>query len=199
MWELDYKESWALKNWYFWTVVLEKTLEGPLDCKEIKPVHPKGNQSWVFFIRTDVEGEAPTFWPPDAKRWLIWNDPDVGKDWRQEEKGTTKDEMVRWHHWLYGHEFEQALGVGDGQGSLACCSPRGHKGSDTTEWLNCTELSEKSYIILFHRGSQETQKLSLLVIYGTSLYILNTGFLLIICVANNFSDSVLALFKIYYF
>ena len=102
MWELDYKESWALKNWYFWTVVLEKTLEGPLDCKEIKPVHPKGNQSWVFFIRTDVEGEAPTFWPPDAKRWLIWNDPDVGKDWRQEEKGTTKDEMVRWHHWLSG-------------------------------------------------------------------------------------------------
>ena len=99
MWELDYKESWAQKNWCFWTVVLEKTLESPLDCKEIQSVHPKGNQSWVFIGRTDVEAETPIFWPPDAKSWLIWKDPDVEKYWRQ-EKGTTEDEMVRWHHWL---------------------------------------------------------------------------------------------------
>ena len=122
MWELDYKESWAQKNWCFWTVVLEKTLESPLDCKEIQPVHPKGNQSWVFIGRTDVEAESPILWPPDVKSWLIWKDPDVGKDWRREEKGTREDEMVGWHHWLSGLEFEQALGVGDGQGGLACCS-----------------------------------------------------------------------------
>ena len=106
MWELDYKESWALKNWLFWTVVLEKTLESPLDCKEIQPVHPKGNQSWLVIGRTDVEAETPIFWPPHAKSWLIWKDPDAGKDWRQEEKGTTEDEMVGWHHWLNGQEFE---------------------------------------------------------------------------------------------
>ena len=98
MWELDCEESWVLKNWCFWTVVLEKTLESPLDCKEIQPVHPKGDQSWVFTGRTDVEAEAPIPWPPDAKSWLIWKDPDAGKDWRQEEKGTTEDEMVGWHH-----------------------------------------------------------------------------------------------------
>ena len=106
IWELDYKESWALKNWYFWTVVLEKTLESPLNCTEIQPVHPKGDQSWVFIGRTDVEGETPILWPPDAKDWLIGKDPDVGQDWRQEEKGMTEDEMVGWHHWLDGHEFE---------------------------------------------------------------------------------------------
>ena len=105
MWELDYKESWAQKNWYFWTVVLEKTLESPLDCKEIQLVHPKGHQSWVFIGRTDVEAETPILWPHYAKSWLIWKDPDVRKDWRQEEKGTTEDEMVRWHHRLNGHEF----------------------------------------------------------------------------------------------
>ena len=105
MWELDHKERWALKNWCFWTVVLEKTLECPLDCKETQPVHPKGNQSWVFIGRTDVEAETPVLWPPDAKSWLIWEDPDAGKDSRQEERGTTEDEMVRWHHWLSGHEF----------------------------------------------------------------------------------------------
>ena len=106
MWELDCKESWALKNWCFWTVVLEKTLESPLDCKEIQPVHPKGNQSWIFIRRTDVEGETPILWPPDAKSWLIWKDADAGKDWRQEEKGMTEDEMIGWHHRLNGHEFE---------------------------------------------------------------------------------------------
>ena len=105
-WELDYKESWALKNWCFWTVVLEKTLESPLDCKEIQPVHPKGNQSWVFIRRTDVEAETPILWLPDGKIWLIWKDPNAGKDWRWEEKGTTEAEMVGWHHQLNGHEFE---------------------------------------------------------------------------------------------
>ena len=105
MWELDYKESWALKNWCFWTVVLENTLESPLDCKEIQPVHPKGDQSWVFIGRTDVQAETPILWPPDAKNWLIWKDLDAGQDWRQEEKGTIEDEMVGWHHWLNGHEF----------------------------------------------------------------------------------------------
>ena len=118
MWEVDYKESWALKNWYFWTVVLEKTLESPLDYKEIKPVNPKGNQSWIFIGRTDAEAETPILWPPDAKNWLIGKDPDAGKDWRQEEKEIKKDEMVGWHPQLDRHEFEQALGVGDGSGSL---------------------------------------------------------------------------------
>ena len=120
MWKLDYKESWVPKNWSFWTVVLEKTLESPLDCKEIEPVHPQGNQSWIFIGRPDAEAEVPILWPPDAKNWLIWKDS--LKVWRQEEKGTTEDEMVGWHHWLNGHEFEQALGVDDGQGSLTCCS-----------------------------------------------------------------------------
>ena len=109
--ELDRKESWALKNWWFWTVVLEKTLESPLDCKEIQPVHPKGNQSWIFIGRTDAEVETPILWPPHAKSWLIGKDPDAGKDWGQEEKGMTEDEIVGWHHWLDGHEFEQAPGV----------------------------------------------------------------------------------------
>ena len=120
MWALDYKESWVQKNWCFWTVVLEKTLESPLNCKEIQPVHPKGNQSWIFIGRTDNEAETPILWPPDVKNWLIGKDPEPRKDWRQEEKGMTEAEMVGWHHQLNGHEFEQALGVGDGQRSLAC-------------------------------------------------------------------------------
>ena len=135
MWELGYKESWALKNWCFWTVVLEKTLESPLDCKEIQLVHPKGDQSWVFIGRTDAEAETPILWPPDAKSWLIGKDPDAGRDWGQQEKGTTKDEMTGWHHWLDGHELGWTPGVGDGQGSLACCSPLGGKESDMTDWL----------------------------------------------------------------
>ena len=137
MWELDYKESWVPNNWCFWTVVLEKTLESPLDCKEIKPVNPKGNQSWIFIGRTDTEAEAPILWPPDAKNWLIWKDPDARKDWGQEEKGTTEDEVVGWHHRLDGLEFEQALEVGDRQGS----SSWGLKESDTTEWMKQTELN----------------------------------------------------------
>ena len=117
---MDYKESWALKNGFFCTVVLEKSLENSLDCKEIQPVHPKVNWSWIFIGRTDAEAETLILWPPDAKNWLIWKDPAAGKDWRQEEKGTTEDAMVGWHHQLDGHEFKQAVGVGDGHGSLAC-------------------------------------------------------------------------------
>ena len=132
MWELDHKEGWELKNWCFWTVVLEKTLESPLDFKEIQPGHPKGNQSWIFIGRTGTEAEAPILRPPDVKNWLIWKDPDAGKDWRQEEKGMTEDEMVGWHPWLNGHEFEHSPGDSKGQGSLACCSLWGHKESDTS-------------------------------------------------------------------
>ena len=140
MWELDYRESWAPKNWCFWTAVLEKTLESPLDCKEIKPVYHKGDQSWIFTGRTDAKAETPILWPPDAKNWLIGKDPDAWDDWRQEEKGTTENEMVGWHHRLNEHEFEQVLGVGDGQGGLVYCSPWGHKELDMTERLNWTEL-----------------------------------------------------------
>ena len=141
--ELGYKESWALKNWCFGTVVLEKTLESPLDCKEIQPVNPKGNQTWIFTGRTDAEAETPILWSPDAKNWVIGKDPGSGKDWRREEKGMTEDEMVGWHHRLDGHEFELALGVGDGQGSLACCSPWDSKELDMTEQLNWTETNCK--------------------------------------------------------
>ena len=137
--EWDYKESWELKNWCFWTVVLEKTPESLLDSKETQPVNPKGNQSWIFIGRTDAQAETPILYPPYAKNWLIGKDPDAGKDWRQEKKGMTEDEIVGWHHQRNGHEFEWAPGVGDGQGSLMCCSPLGCKESDTTEWLNCTE------------------------------------------------------------
>ena len=137
MWEFDYKESWAPKNWCFWTVVLEKTLESPLDCKEIQPVHPKGNQSWIFIGRTDVKAETAILWPPDVKNWLIWKDPDAGKDRRQEEKGMTEDEIVGWHHQkLNGYEFERAPGNGEGQGSLVCYSPWVIKESDMIEQLN---------------------------------------------------------------
>ena len=139
MWELDYKESWAPKNWYFWTVVLEKTLESPLDCKEIQPVYPKGDQSWVFIGRTDAEAETPVLWPPDVKSWLIWKDPGAGKDWGQEEKGMAEDEVVGWHHGLNRHGFGWTLGVCDRQGGLVCCDSWGHKESDTTEWVNWTE------------------------------------------------------------
>ena len=138
---LDYKESWVLKNWCFWTMVLEKTPESSLDCKETQPVHPKGNQSWIFIGRTDAEAETPILWPPDPKNWLIGKDPGPGKDWRQEEKGTTEDEMVGWHHRLNRHEFEQVPGAGDGQGSLACCSPWGCKEwTQLSDWTDCFSL-----------------------------------------------------------
>ena len=141
MWELDYKESWVLKNWCFWAVVLEKTLESPWDCKEIKLVNPKANQSWIFTGRTDAEAETPMLRLPDAKSWFFGKDSDAGKNWRREEKGIPEDEMVGWHHWLHGHKFEQALGLGDGQGGLACCSTWGRKELDLTEQLNWTELN----------------------------------------------------------
>ena len=132
-WGLDNEGNWALKNWFFWTVVLEKALEGHLDCKEIKPVNPKGNESWMFIVRTDVEAEALIFWPPDAKSWENRKDHDAGKDRRQGEKGKTEDDIVEWHHRLAGHEFKQALGVTDGQECLACSSPQGHK---SRTWLS---------------------------------------------------------------
>ena len=146
MWELDLKEGWAPKNLCFQTVVLEKTIESPLDCKEIKPVNSKGNQSWIIIGRTDAKAEAPKLWPPDGKSWLIGKDPDAGKDWRQEEKGMTEDEMVGWHHWLKEHEFEPTLRDREGQGNLACGSPWGHKESDMTERLS----NNKSLLIIFY-------------------------------------------------
>ena len=136
LWELDQTGSWMPKNWFIWTVLLEKTLESPLDNNKIKPVNLKRNQFWIFIERSDAEAEVPIIWPPDAKNWLTGKLPDAEKDWRQEEKGTTEDETVGWHNQLDGHEFEQALGVSDGQGGLACCSPWGCKESDITEWLN---------------------------------------------------------------
>ena len=132
MWELDHKESWASKNWCFLVMVLEKTLECSLDSKEIKPVTPKGNQLQIIIGRADAKAEAPILWPPDGKSWLSGKDPDAGKDWGQEEKRATEDEMVGWYHWLNGHEFEQTLRDTEGQGSLVCCSPWGHRESDMT-------------------------------------------------------------------
>ena len=140
MWELDCEESWAPKNWCFWTVVLEKILENPLDCKEIQPVHPKGDQSWVFIGRTDAKAETLIFCPPHMKTWLIGKGPDAVRDCSQEEKWITVDEMAGWHHRLDGREFEWTLGVDDGQGGLASCDSWGGKESDMTEWLNWTEL-----------------------------------------------------------
>ena len=145
MWELDYKESWAAKNWCFWTVVLEKTLESLLNCKEIKPVNLKGNQSWIIIGRTDAEAEAPILWLPDVQSWLTVKDPNAQKHWRQEQKGRTENEMVGWHHQFNGYEFEQAPRVGNWQGSLACCSPSGGKESDMTEWLNWTDRYRCGY------------------------------------------------------
>ena len=146
MWELDYKENWVPKNWCFGTVMLEKTLESPLDCKEIQPVHSKGDQPWVFFGRNDAKAETLVLWLPHAKSWLIGKDCDAGRDWGQEEKGTTEDEMAGWHHRLDGHEFGWTPGVGDGQGGLACCNSWGRKESDTTERLNWTEPLHNCYV-----------------------------------------------------
>ena len=150
MWELDCEESWVPKNWCFWTVVLEKTLESPLHCKEIQPVHPKGDQSWVFTGRTDARAETPILWPPQVKSWFIGKDPDAGRNWGQEENGMIKDEVAGWHPWLDGHEFEQAPGVGDGQGGLVCCNSWGRKActrlSGWTE-LNWTEWLVNAYML----------------------------------------------------
>ena len=132
MWELDHEESWVPKNWCFQTEVLEKTLESPLDSKKIKPVNPKENQPWIFIGRTDAEADTTILWPPDVKSWLTRKDTDAKNDWGQEEKGVTEDEMVKWHHWLSGHEFEQTPGAIERQHRLVCCSPWSCKESDTT-------------------------------------------------------------------
>ena len=146
MWELDCKEGWAPKNWCFWTVVLEKTLVSPLDCKEIQPVHSERDQPWDFCGRTDGKAETPVLWPPHAKSWLIGKDSNAGRDWGQEEKGTTEDEMAGWHHWLDGRKSEWTPRVGGGQGSLACCDSSGPKDLDTTEQLNWTDHQQHSSV-----------------------------------------------------
>ena len=153
MWELNYKESWLLKNWCFWTVMLDKTLESPLDCKEIQPVHSE-DQPWDFFGRNDAKAETPVVWPPHVKSWLIGKDSDPGRDWGQEEKGTTEDEMAGWHHWLDGCEFGWILGVGDGQGGLVCCDSSCPKNwtrlSDWTE-LNWTHVGlQRHFVFCFY-------------------------------------------------
>ena len=145
MWELDCEESWAPKNWCFWTVVLEKTLESPLDCKEIRPIHSEGDQPWDFFGRNDIKAETLVLWPPHVKSWLTGKDPDAGRDWRQEAKGMTEDEMAGWYHRLDGCEFEWTPGGGDGQGGLVCYDSWGRKESDMTERLNWTELMPIPY------------------------------------------------------
>ena len=145
MWELDCKEGWAPKNWCFWTVVLEKPLERPLGCKAIQPVHSKGDQPWDFFGRNDAKAETPVLWPPHEKNWLTGKDSDAGRDWGQEEKGMTEDEMAGWHHGLDGRESEWTPGVGDGQGSLVCCDSWDRKESDMTERLNWTEQGSDSF------------------------------------------------------
>ena len=145
MWELDHKESWAPKNWCFWTVVLEKTLESPLDYKEIQPVHPKGNQSWIFIGRTDAEAETPVLWPPHAKSWLTGKTLMLGGIEGRRRRGMTEDEMAGWHHQLNAHEFGWTSGVNDGQGGLVCCDSWGHKESDMTEQLNWTDLNSPSW------------------------------------------------------
>ena len=145
MWESDCEEGWAPKNWCFWTVMLEKTFESPLDCKETQPVHSEGDQPWDFFGRNDVKAETLVLWPPHAKSWLTGKDSDAGRDWGK-EKGTTEDEMAGWHHELDGHESEWIPGVGDGQGGLACCDSWGRKELDTTEQLNWTDWTETIYL-----------------------------------------------------
>ena len=159
MWELDYEESWAPKNVCFWTVVLEKTLESPLDCKKIQLVYPNRDQSWVFIGRTDAEAETPILWPPHAKSWLTGKDPDAARDCGQEEKETTEDEMAGWHHRLDGHEFEWTPGVGDGQGGLAFCDSQGFKESDTTERLNWNELMHTIKYIYIYIKKQLFEKI----------------------------------------
>ena len=143
-WTIKKAECWRIDAFELWC--WRRLLRVPLDCKEIQPAHPKEGQSWEFIGRTEAEAETPILWLLDVKNWLIWKDPDAGKDWRWEEKGMTEDEMVGWHHWLNRHEFESTLEAGEGQGSLVFCSPRGRKESDTTEWLNWTELNWSCYL-----------------------------------------------------
>ena len=169
MWELDYKESWMPKNWCFWTVVLEKTLKCSLDCKETQSAHPKGSQCWIFMGRIDAEAEVSVIWPPDAKNWLTRKDPDGGKYWRQEEKGMTEDKMVGWHHQLDGRGFEQALGVGDRQGSMTC--PMQSMGSQRVWQDWATELNWLTVFLKPSRASYIVQwNLSHISITACSLF-----------------------------
>ena len=186
--ELDWEESWAPKNWYFWTVVLEKTLESPLDRKEIQPVHSKGGQAWVFFGRNDAEAETPVLWPPHGKSWLIGKDSDAGRDWGQKEKGTTEDEMAGWHHQLNGRGFGWTPGVGDGQGGLACCDSWGHKESDMTERLNWTEL--KWITMGNHSWSVSLSILSENGSYGNNTFLIGLWGLLLFFSCSVVSNSL---------
>ena len=199
MWELDCEESWAPKNWCFWTV-LEKTLESPLNCKEIKPVNPKGNQSWLFIGRTNAEAEAPILWPTDANSWLIWKDPDAGKDWGQEEKGMTEDKMVGWHQWLNGHEFEQAPAVSDAWGSLACCSSWGHKKSDMTEQPNWTDDTSIFNFLRNHHSVFLIDHTSLhsLIVQDSSLFSASLPTLISCLFADGHSNKSSCGFHLYY-
>ena len=193
MWELDLEEGWVLKNWYFQTVVLEKSLDSPLDTKEIKPVNPKGNQPWIFIGRADAKAGAPVLWPPDLKSWLIGNNPDAVKYWRQEEKGMTEDKMVGWHHWLDGHDFEQTLGHSGGQGNLVCCSSWGLKELDTTDWTTKNELLSFTYVILKRITcfkclfANYNSKTVMLMDWGISLG--QYGMRHFACISSNVSDS----------
>ena len=162
MWKLDCEESWVPKNSCFWTVVLEKTLESPLGCKEIQPVHSEGDQPWDFFGRNDAVAEAPVLWPPHVKSWLIGKDSDAGRDWGQEEKGKTEDEMAGWYYWLDGHQSEWTPGVGDGQGGLACCNSWGRKELDTTER---TELNTNKNLNWFNKTRNVWIKIHYFFIY----------------------------------
>ena len=172
MWELDCEEGWAPKNSCFWTVVLEKTLESPLDCTEIQPVHSEGDLPWDFFGRNDVKAETPVVWPPHEKSWLIGKDSDAGRDWGQKQKGMTEDEMAGWHQWLDGRESGWTPGVGDGQGGLACCDSWGRKESDTTEWLPV--------------GSEPTWQTSMLYSDIVPLIYINETICMVICPSSRF-------------
>ena len=185
MWELGCEESWVPKNWCFWTVVLEKILESPLDGKEIQPVHSKGDQSWMFFGRNDAKAETPVLWPPDAKSWLIGKDSDAGRDWGQEEKGMTEDETAGWHHWLNGYEFEWTPGVGDGHRGLACYNSWGRKESHTTEWLNWTELTHLNCYVLQINGPfyHTEMSLSLKILFVLKSILFDTNKLFQFCYA----------------
>ena len=191
MWELDCEESWAPKNWCFWTVVLEKTLESPLDYNEIQPVHPKRDQSWVFFGRNDAKAETPVFWPPHVKSWLIGKDSDAGRDWGQEEKGMTEDEMAGWHHWLDGCEFEWTPGDGDGQGGLVCCDSWGHRELDRTERLNWrlswTNKKLLRYLLLFFFFSASLSHVQLFATPWTTAHCEILQVRILECVAFPFS------------
>ena len=189
MWELDHKEGWALNNWCFWTVVMEKSLESPLDSKEIKPVNPKGNQPWIFIGRTDAETEAPILWPPDEKSQLTRKNSDAGKDWGQEEEGTTQNETIGWHHWLNGHEFEQTPGDGEGQGSLACHNPWGRKESDTTFWLQNNRDREGDERVMLHQSLSTATPISTHAWLTSSPATLHLG----MCVFREFHHNTLSI------